>query len=126
MVNVMPMYRCTFSFTILCHLLLFMGLQAHDFTAYSVLRAIKYNEVLTRKASLNYCSKAVIKSLMVSITCQMSSLQIYLYWSLLQPSLRHGHTVSCFAVVIYIPIQDLCLQHQPLASTALCQIHLVL
>ena len=37
-----------------------MGLQAHDFSAYSVLRAIKYNEASTRKASLHYCSKAVI------------------------------------------------------------------
>ena len=60
MVNVMPKYRCTFTFTILFHLLLFMGLQAHDFSAYSVLRAIKYNEASTRKASLHYCSKAVI------------------------------------------------------------------
>ena len=60
MVNVMPKYRCTFAFTILFHLLLFMGLAAHDFSAYSDLRAIKYNEASTRKASLHYCSKAVI------------------------------------------------------------------
>ena len=38
-----------------------MGLQAHDFSAYSFLRAIKDNEASTRKASLHYCSKAVIK-----------------------------------------------------------------
>ena len=60
MVNVMPKYRCTFTFTILFHLLLFMGLQAHDFSAYSFLRAIKYNEASTRKASLHYCSKSAI------------------------------------------------------------------
>ena len=60
MVNSMPKYRCTFAFTILFHLLLFMGLQAHDFSVYSVLRAIKYNEASTRKASLHYCSKTVI------------------------------------------------------------------
>ena len=60
MVNVMPKYRCTFTFTILFRLLLFMGLQAHDFSAYSSLRAIKYNETSTRKASLHYCNKAII------------------------------------------------------------------
>ena len=60
MVNVMFKYRCTFTFTILFHLLLFMSLQAHDFSAYYILRAIKYNEASTRKASLHYCSKAVI------------------------------------------------------------------
>ena len=60
MVNVMPKYRCTFAFTILFHLLLFMGLQAHDFSAYSVLRAIKYNEASTRKAPLHYYSQTVI------------------------------------------------------------------
>ena len=60
MVNAMPEYRCTFTFTILFHLLLFMGPQAHAFSVYSCLRSIKYNEGLTRKASLHYCSKAVI------------------------------------------------------------------
>ena len=60
MVNVMPKYHCTFTFTILFHLLLFMGPHAHDFSAYSCLRAIKYNEASTRKTSLHYCSKAVI------------------------------------------------------------------
>ena len=60
LVNVMPKYRWTFTFTILVYLLLFMGLQAHDFSAFSFLRAIKYNEASTRKESLHYCSKAVI------------------------------------------------------------------
>ena len=62
MVNVMPKYRCTFTLTIFFHLLLFMGLQAHDFSAYSFLRAIKYNKASTCKASLHYCSKAVINN----------------------------------------------------------------
>ena len=60
MVSVMPRYRCTYVFTILLHLLLLMGGHVHDISAYSLLRAIKYNEVSTRKASLHYCSQAVI------------------------------------------------------------------
>ena len=37
-----------------------MGLQAHAFSAYSILRTIKYNEASTCKASFHYCSKAAI------------------------------------------------------------------
>ena len=71
MVNVMPKYRCTFTFTILFHLLLFMGLQTHDCSAYSVLRAIKYNEDLTRKTSQScingkhYMSNVVFTNILV-------------------------------------------------------------
>ena len=37
-----------------------MGLHAHDISAFSLPKAIKYNEVSTRKTCLHYCSQTVI------------------------------------------------------------------
>ena len=97
-----------------------MGLQAHDFSAYSFLRAIKYNKASTCKASLHYCSKAVINGKHYRSNVVFTTILILLLITTIIATWTYSLLLCC-GDILYIPIQNLCLQHQPSAMTAPCQ-----